>query len=98
MILSIPDMYNGFKESVVTAKENFDFVINTTSDIFNFFKTLFTDPMNVLGGLFEKIGNVAPDMIIIVLVALIILKFLGFENLNKYVALTLVTALLIALI
>lgn len=98
MIPSIPDMYNGFKVGVVTAKENFDFVINTTADIFNFFKTLFTDPISILGELFEKIGNIAPDMIVIVLVALIILKFLGFKNLNKYVALTLVTALLIALV
>lgn len=98
MIPSIQDMYNGVKDGVITAKDNFNFVIDTTADIFNFFKTIFTDPGSILKDLFDKFTNVSPDILIMILVALLILRFLGFEKVNKYICLTLVIALFIALI
>ena len=98
MIPSIQDMYNGVKDGVITAKDNFTFVIDTTADIFNFFKTLLTDPGSLFGSLYNKFISVSPEIIIMILVALLILRFLGFEKVNKYICLTLVIALFIALI
>lgn len=48
--------------------------------------------------LINQIKDICPDLVLIVLMALIILRYIGFKGTSKYMALTLVVAVCIALL
>lgn len=81
-------------EKIKDAKLILDTIGNTYSNIFNFFKTLFTDPIQLV----QSFKSIASGPILVILACLIILRFLGFKNIDKWMALTLVIAVLIACI
>lgn len=45
----------------------------------------------------SQLKDIFPDLVLIVLMVLIILRYIGFEGTSKYIALTLVIAVLVAL-
>ena len=45
----------------------------------------------------SQLKDIFPDLVLIVLMVLIILRYIGFEGASKYIALTLVIAVLVAL-
>ena len=46
----------------------------------------------------SQVQLIFPDIVLIVLLSLVILRYIGFEGASKYIALTLVIALLVALV
>ena len=46
----------------------------------------------------SQVQLIFPDIVLIVLLSLVILRYIGFEGTSKYIALTLVIALLVALV
>ena len=61
---------------------------------FNFINRCFTEDRFLI----DKIKYVAPEVILVTLGILIILRLLGFENTNKWIRLVFVLALIIAVI
>lgn len=47
--------------------------------------------------LINQIKDICPDLVLIVLMVLIILRYIGFKGTSKYIALTLVIAVFVAL-
>ena len=47
--------------------------------------------------LLSQIEAIFPDLVLIALMVLIVLRFIGFEKTGKYIALTLIIAVLVAL-
>ena len=76
------------------AIDNWNKLIDAVFSIGGFIKNCLTDPMFLI----NQLKGIAPDVILILLAILIILKFLGFETTNKYILLTLVIAFIIAII
>lgn len=79
---------NGLKE----AANNFNALWNGCSNTFEFIKNCFTDGRFLI----DKIKFIAPEIILVTLGILIILKMLGFKDTNKWIGLALVIALLIS--
>lgn len=65
-------------------------------EVWNFIKSLkiLANPEE----LFLTIKSIAPDIVLIVLLVLIVLRFVGFKGASKYGALTLILAVLIAIL
>ncbi|MGL5328297.1 MAG: hypothetical protein ACRDD7_03440 [Peptostreptococcaceae bacterium] len=67
---------------------------NAIGNFGDFINKCFTDPSFLM----DKIQLVGADILLIVLLAVIILRFLGFESVTKYGALALVIAVIIAML
>lgn len=69
-----------------------DAIGNTYSGIIGFFKTLFTNPIQLV----RSFQGIAPGIILVILTIILILRFIGFKNLDKWAVLTLVIAAIIS--
>lgn len=84
-------MINKTQEAIKIGNAVVDF-FGWCADAFNFVVDCFKDP----GLLLDDIKIVAPDIIIATLAILILLKFLGFKDITKWIALAVVIACIIA--
>lgn len=78
----------GLQEAV----NNFNELWNVCSNSIGFIKNCFTDGRFLI----DKIKYVAPEVILVTLGVLIILKMLGFKDTNKWIGLALVIALILS--
>lgn len=67
---------------------------NTIGNITDFIGKCFNEPSFLV----DKLQLVGADVLLIVLLALIVLRFLGFEGTTKYISLALVIAVIIAML
>lgn len=88
-------------ETVKEAAENINNFTESTRGFFNaignitdFISKCFSDP----NFLIDKLQVIGADTLLIVLLAVVILRFLGFEGATKYGALALVIAVIIAML
>lgn len=81
-------------ESAQVFMENINNFFTVCSDITFFIKNCFTVP----GFLQLCLKSITPDILLIVLLALIILRWLGFKGTTKYISLSLVIAVIIAIL
>ncbi|WP_195238578.1 hypothetical protein [Romboutsia sp. 1001285H_161024_C4] len=86
-------------EGVQLALDNWNSLYNMISSffrgcssIFKFITNCFTDPSFLV----DKMQGIAPDVLLVILTILIILKFIGFKDTTKWISLSLVVALIIA--
>lgn len=87
-------MFDLLPESTQIFIENINNLFNACSNITFFIKNCFTIP----GYLPLCLKSVAPDTLLIVLLALIILRWLGFNGTTKYISLSLVIAVIITML
>lgn len=84
----------GFKQGVENFVTNWNNFFATCGNIYEFFHNCFTEERFLI----DLMKKGAPDIILIALLILIILNFLGFEKTSKYISLTLVIAVILAII
>lgn len=84
----LQEAINNWNDFYNTSKEFFNGCRNT----FSFINSCFTEDRFLI----DKIKFVAPQVILITLGILIILRILGFKNTNKWIGLAFVIALLIS--
>ena len=87
-------MFDVIPESVQSFIDNINSFFGVCSNISKFIKNCFTVP----GFLPNCLKSVGPDVLLIVLLALIILRWIGFKGTTKYISLSLVVAVIIALL
>ena len=66
-------------------------IFNTIKSVW---KLIFSDPETLVA----NIEGIFPDIVLISLLVLIILRYIGFKGTSKYIALTLILAVLVAMV
>lgn len=94
---------NGFISNVNPIAETIDklpvigditYISGIVAKGFRFIGTLLTNPSSIVG----SVTSIAPDLVLIALTVLVILKLLGFKSSDKYIGLVLVVALILVVI
>lgn len=93
----IPNPLESIKETAESLNnftESTKGFFSAIGNITDFISKCFTDPSFLI----DKVQMVGADVLLIVLLAVVILRFLGFEGVTKYGALALVIAVIIAML